>query len=197
MDLLLPLGNSLPDLTGLENAYAVDGSAVTAVLSAQQHLPLLRAFTQAMSEPEFFFIELPCTDDEEKELDGGDCHYKLYYLDNCTKPVIKAVLDRFGDLLCEDGLCRFGFGENEKSTEIYIREYGVISIWCEEDELLKKAEEILKGLGAAKKQSIVTPWDIISPDNPGTQTAVTYEDMRTEDIPDMLKDAGMYFDRII
>ena len=51
----------------------------------------------------------------------------------------------------------------------------------------------LEKYGAVPESELVTPWDVISPENPAV-CAVTEEDgITAADLPEMLKKAGMYF----
>lgn len=202
MDFKLPEGTDIPDISGLENGYETsgDGKSVTALLSAEKLAPFISDVTEAMEEPIFFFIELPCSEDEERELrrsPSDNFHYRLYYLDNCTKPVIRAILKTYGDLLISDGLCRFGFGGNESGDEIYVQTYKVTSVFCGGVLRADTVGGLLEKRGAKRTEKLLTPWDILSPSNPGTCARVENDGMTVFDLPELLADAGMYFAEII
>ncbi len=190
----LPEGIAIDDVSGLKSAYTDNGDGnISAVVSAEKLCGLIAELTALLPEPAFFFIELPCDAEEEKKLGGGKPHYKLYYLDNCTKNVISALVSEYGDMLVNDGLVRFGFGGNESGDEIYIQTYKVMSIYCSKDGLCRKTKALLEKYGAVPESELVTPWDVISPENPAV-CAVTEEDgITAADLPEMLKKAGMYF----
>lgn len=192
---LLPQGIGIEDISGLKSAYQESGNGcLSAVLSADKLYVFLEDITALLPEPVFFFIELPCTDEEERALGKSDKpHYKLFYLDNCTAPVIKAIVKEYGSLLINDGVCRFGFGGNESGDEVYIQSYKVISVYCSDGGLYGKAISLLKSLGAEEQAELVTPWEVISPDNPGLCAAAEEDGITLFDLPDMLKDAGMYY----
>ncbi len=197
----LPDGIDIPDVSGLKNAYSGDGDGnFTAVLSAELIGKFISDFTGLIPEPIFFFIELPCTSDEEKELrrsseDGF--HYRLYYLDNCTRPVISAIIKEYGHMLISDGLCRFGFGGNESGDEIYLQTYKVISLYTADPARTRAAEDLLSRAGAERTDELVTPWEIISKDNPGTCALADEDGITPYDLPELLKEAGMYFAEIV
>lgn len=199
MDFELPLGIDIPDISGLKNGYEQSGDApgcITALLGAKKLPDFIRGFVEAMCEPIFFFLELPCTADEEKvlrEKDGREFHYRLYYLDNCTKPVIRAILKTYGSMLINDGICRFGFGGNESGDELYVQSYKVMSIYCSNSELERRTAGLLKECGAQKQKKLLTPWDLLSPDNPGTCVRAEEDGISAYDIPELLAEAGMYF----
>lgn len=198
---LLPDGVDIPDVSGLKNAYISDGNgSFTAVLSAERIERFVREFTELIPEPIFFFIELPCTSDEEKELRQSDedgSHYKLYYLDNCTLPVISAIIKEYGNLLINDGLCRFGFGGNESGDEVYLQSYRVISLYTADPKRTAAAERLLCRAGAERTNELVTPWEMISKQNPGTCALAEEDGLTVYDLPELLKKAGMYFAEIV
>jgi hypothetical protein len=205
MDFNLPLGIDISDISGLSDGFVItpdNPAALTVLLSSEKLLHFLLDFTKELPEPIFFFIELPCTLDEEKSLKSDNpnensAHYKLYYLDNCTKPVISAIIKEYGSLLVNDGVCRFGFGGNESGDEIYVQTYKVMSLYCTSPNLRNKALSLLENFGAENKNTLLTPWDIISPDNPGTCVCIEDDGITVFDLPDLLADAGMYFSEII
>lgn len=192
---LLPQGIDIDDISALKSAYCrEDDSSLSAVLSADKLYGFLEELTALLPEPVFFFLELPCTADEEKALGkSGRYHYKLYYLDNCTAPVIRAILKEYGTLLINDGLCRFGFGGNVSGDEVYIRSYKVTSIYCSGSELYGKAISLLEKYGAEEQAELITPWEVISPENPGVCAAAEEDGITPFDLPELLKDAGMYY----
>lgn len=188
----MPLGIDIPDISGLKSAYEIsrgNEGCISALLSADKLSGFINSFVSAMAEPIFFFIELPCTADEEKALGGK---YKLYYLDNCTKPVIAAIMKTYGTLLINDGVCRFGFGGNESGDELYVQSYKVMSIYCSNAKLKAKTEELLKKAGAEKTAELLIPWDILSEENGGVCVRAEQDGVSLFDLPELLKDAGMY-----
>ena len=194
---LLPDGIDIPDISGLKNAYTVTGEGTfAALLSADRLKGFIAEFAELIPEPVFFFLELPCSSEEEKELrqqETDPFHYKLYYLDNCTLPVIRALIRDYCDMLINDGICRFGFGGNQSGDELYIQSYKVMSIYCSDGSRTSAAEKLLDKYGAEKTDTLVTPWDIVSKDNPGTCVRAEEDGISPYDLPEMFKKAGMYY----
>jgi hypothetical protein len=189
----LPEGIAIDDVSGLKSAYTDNGDGnISAVVSAEKLCGLIAELTALLPEPAFFFIELPCDAEEEKKLGGGKPHYKLYYLDNCTKNVISALVSEYGDMLVNDGLVRFGFGGNESGDELYVQRYKVMSIYSPDKARLSQAEKLLRKLGAGKQDELLTPWDIISPENTAVCASVEEDGISVFDLPEMLAKAGMY-----
>ena len=177
---ILCQGVSLENVGDVTSAYSTSGENIEGILSAQLILPAAKAFIEAVKEPVFFFIELPVENTDS---------YETYYLDNCTKKVALAVLDCYGELLANDGAARFGFGSNSTDEEIYFRDYQEFSAYVNKPDALAKS---LEKLGAVKKDNYTTLWDKMSDDNQGCLTEVELDGTTVFDIPDALKDAGMY-----
>ena len=204
MSFELVQGIDIPSAAGLENAYSENkenAGCFSALLSAELIFDFLKGFTELIPEPVFFFLEIPCTADEEKEIaaKGGEDrpHYRLYYLDNCTKPVISAILKNYGSLLINDGVCRFGFGGNESGDEVYVQSYKVISVYCSDNSLKKRTVKLFEDCGAKRTEELVTPWEIISKENPGVCVRAEEDGISLFDLPEILADAGMYFAEIV
>lgn len=194
---ILPDGIDIPDTSGLKNAYAQTGDGTfAALLGADRLAEFMSDFTELIPEPVFFFLELPCSAEEEKELrrsESDPFHYKLYYLDNCTHPVIRALIKDYGSMLINDGICRFGFGGNVSGDELYVQSYKVMSIYCSDEKRTAAAQKLLGKHGAERVEELVTPWDIISKDNPGTCVRAEEDGICLYDLPEMFKKAGMYY----
>lgn len=174
----------LPD--GFCSAYEENENGFGAVLSAEKLLPLVRGFVDILAEPVFFFVELPKNVEDE---DGG-FERDVYYLDNCTLPVARAVIKRYGDLLVQDGISCFGFGSHATNEEVYCQSYQQISLYCPENK--QKAKALLEGLDVKQTDKLVTMWDSFSEDTPGTSIRIELNGENVFDIPENLKSEGMY-----
>ena len=180
-------------LDGVKTAFSVgEDHTVDSVLSAELIGPLLDKAVKMLPEPHFFFVELPCTEDEEKELrrsKNDPSHYKVYYLDGCTEAVTHAIIKRYGELLINDGLTRFGFGSNSSDEEIYVLEYQQVQVYADDDRFIPLFEE----LGAERVPEVKTVWDNFTSENVGVSFAVEIEGETTADIPEILRSEGMYY----
>ncbi|MBR4554331.1 MAG: hypothetical protein IKO27_01915 [Ruminococcus sp.] len=184
---------SSESLDGVCSAYKIcDDGVIDSVLSAELIKPFLYKASAMLEEPHFFFVELPCSEDEEKELRktrSDPFHYKVYYLDGCTAPVTKAIIDRYGDLLINDGLVRFGFGSNKTNEEIYVRDYQQILVYGK----TARYEKAYTDLGIERKDELRFISDSFSPENCGTCMAVEIEGEQCPDIVENLSREGMYY----
>lgn len=177
---ILSQGVSLRHTNDVHSAFSISGSDIRGVLSAELIVPAAKAFIKAAKEPVFFFLELPIEDSEE---------YEVYYLDNCTKQVAYAVLERFGEMLAADGASRFGFGSNAADEEVYFEDYQEFSACLSSP---KAFADSLEKLGVKRSDSFPTLWDQLSDDNVGCLCAVELDGESVFDIPQALADAGMY-----
>lgn len=177
---ILCQGVSLRDTADAGSAFRCENGGIRGVLSAEMILPAAKAFIKAAQDPVFFFLELP---DESGE------KYGTYYLDNCTKKVAYAVIERFGELLANDGVSRFGFGSNSADEEIYFEDYQEFSAYIGDKEGFAKS---LEALGAVHKEKFTTLWEVLSDDNMGCLSPVEIDGETVFDIPEVLAGAGMY-----
>ena len=171
------------DGVGELDSYIVkESDGFTGSLSAELIPKAVKAFLDSVPEPVFFFLELP------EDIDD----YALYYLDNCTREVAFAVMERYGELLVQDGISRFVFGSNKTGDEIYFKDYQEFMLYSENPKIYLTA---LSGLGAVMtddRDKAVFLGDIISKRHEGTLTAVELNGETVFDIPEALEEAGMY-----
>lgn len=160
----------------IQGGYAVYPSAV-------KMKALAESFIDKISEPMFFFLELPKEDDALK--------YDVYYLE-CTKPVAKAVLKRYGELLINDGVSRFGFGSHKNDEEIYFSSLQTVYIYTKR---VDEFERVLKDIGISNDKKLSAA-DKFDPENDDI-TLVEIDGETVFDIADNLKDAGLYFDSTV
>ncbi|MCR5122704.1 MAG: hypothetical protein K6B74_09825 [Ruminococcus sp.] len=184
---MLPCGVDMENTEGLKNAYEThpDGG-FEAVVSAEKLPALITELAGLIKEPVFFFLELP---DENSADDSG---WTTYYLDNCTSEVISVLIKEYGSLLAGDGVCRFGFGGNESGGEIYVKLYKVISVYPADEEMLRGTLKAFGKFGMEQTSPLVTPWELISEENPAVCVRAEEDGISLFDLPEMLKNAGMY-----
>lgn len=173
-------GVSAPHADKLESGYKQEGDSFTGLISAELIARMAEGFIALADEPVFFLLELPRPDSEE---------YDIYYLDNCTKEVARAVMKRYGELLVHDGLSRFGFGSNKTNEEVYFMDYQEFMLYTPKT---GKAKKLLKDLGIPETDKPRSMWDSFSDEEQGSLSAVELEGETVFDIPEALEDAGMY-----
>lgn len=172
------------DVCGTENftsAYKVNGDCIEGILSSELIEQAAEKFVLLADEPLFFFLELPNEDNNENT--------DIYYLDNCTEEVCLAIIKRYGQILSEDGISRFGFGSSKDDAEIYFKDYQEFHIYSPDIERMAKA---LDKLGVEKSDALQSMWDLLSDENVGCLRAVEIDGESVFDIPINLKSVGMY-----
>lgn len=99
------------------------------------------------------------------------------------------MITRYGELLANDGLVRFGFGLQDNSAEIMSDSYNVVSIYTND----KKYSQLFQKLSITRSDKIKTAWDTFSADAPGKCSVIEVDGKSIFDLPEELKDKGIYF----
>lgn len=173
-------GVSVGGTEKLYSCYEQTDGGISGLLSGDVIGECAKGFIKLIPEPVFFFLELPCGDGEE---------YEVYYLDNCTKEVAYAIMERYGELLVNDGVSRFGFGSHKTDEEIYFTDYQEFMIYSPQT---VKIQKLMNTLGAERMDKALSVWDLLDDDNTGSLSVVEAEGETVFDIPENLKSAGMY-----
>ncbi len=163
----------------MKKEYRLTKNRIIFSLSAEDYPAFFRKGAALLKEPVFFFLEIPDSDDS----------FRTYYLDNCTAPVVQAIIKRYGGILFADGVIRFGFGSHSTDDEIYMQEYQTATV-CSKN--ISRFSELLESLGYVRSPKAVLTWDIIGEKNVGECVNVEVDD---EGYPEMLNnliDVGMY-----
>ena len=175
-------GVSVGGYEKLRSCCCVKGENISGILSCDVIGKTACGFIEKLAEPVFFFLELP---DE----DSGE--YKTYYLDNCTKEVALAIMKRYGTVLVNDGVSRFGFGSHKNDEEIYFTDYQEFQIYSPNPKKLMKLFDRL-GISVVEENEMTTLWDLINENNAGCVSCVEADGETVFDIPKNLKSEGMY-----
>ena len=61
--------------------------------------------------------------------DSSPLHKNVYYIDGLTAEHSLVLLERYGELLINDGLCQFGFGLHNNTAELMSNKYNLLSLW--------------------------------------------------------------------
>ncbi len=181
----LAQGNRVDDISNIHQAYHIKNNNILCNVSFENLKKTVTGLVNLLAEPLFFFIEVP-----SDNIDSDDDNMDVYYLDNCTLPVILAIIERYGDILFNDGIAEFGFGSLANDDEIYIMKYKLLNIYSSD---IGKFSDFLDKIDFPKENNIVTVWDVLSETNTGSCTSVESEGENIYDIIENLKEVGMYF----
>ena len=190
--LKLRKGCRVPFPEKLLECYEYKESHFTANVNADKIEGLLSHFIAMHHEPIFFILELPSKQEHETEIRPGvvkTLHKDVYYVDGCTQEEALAILSRTANLMINDGLCSFGFGCHQSNDEIMVGKYNVVSVYANNKNTF---DGFFEEHEIAFAEHLVTAWDTFTQDNPGESSRVDTDGKSIYDIPDILKDWGIY-----
>ena len=190
--LKLRKGCRVPFPEKLLEGYEYKESHFTANVNADKIEGLLSHFIAMHHEPIFFILELPSKQEHETEIRPGvvkTLHKDVYYVDGCTQEEALAILSRTANLMINDGLCSFGFGCHQSNDEIMVGKYNVVSVYANNKNTF---DGFFEEHEIAFAEHLVTAWDTFTQDNPGESSRVDTDGKSIYDIPDILKDWGIY-----
>ena len=166
--------------------------SIIANVDADKIKDVLQHFIVLHEEPMFFILELPVTSDREEEIAPGvvgETHKDIYYIDGCSQEACLVLLERYGELLINDGISSFGFGGHESQDEIMACAYNILTIYSQKLEGYADFYEIHK---LWKKDNLVTAWDTFTLDTPGHSERYELDGKTVFDLPEALKEWNIY-----
>lgn len=183
-------GCQVPFPERLSEGYEM-GTRYTYLQLDAERIPLaLEKFLDCRrGEKVFFILELPTNIQEEPEPERV-FHKDIYYLDNCTVDQARELLREHGELLIGDGMSAFGFGGQESGDEVMVEKYNLVTLWAKRP---VKWKPLLEELGLPEQEHLVTAGETFDRDHPGQCRTVEVDGMTVYDLPERLKDRGLYF----
>ncbi len=165
---------------------------LTANVHAEKILEVFQHFIVMHDEPLFFILELPVSIDREKVIAKNiikESHKDVYYIDGCSREDCLALLIRYGDLLINDGLSKFGFGGHKSHDEIMLDSYNVVTIYSKE---LSKFNDFFEPHNIQFVEELVTAWKTFSKTSPGISEIYESNGKTVYDLPEELAEWGIY-----
>ena len=159
---------------------------------AEKILEVFQHFVVIHDEPLFFILELPVSIDREKVIAKNiikETHKDVYYIDGCSREECLALLIRYGDLLINDGLSKFGFGGHKSHDEIMLDSYNVVTIYSKE---LSKFNDFFEPHDIQFVEELVTAWKTFSKTSPGISEIYECNGKTVYDLPEELAEWGIY-----
>ena len=159
---------------------------------AEKILEIFQHFIVIHDEPLFFILELPVSIDREKEIAKNiinDSHMDVYYIDNCSIEECLVLLIRYGDLLVNDGLSKFGFGGHKSHDEIMLDSYNVVTIYSKE---LSKFNDFFEPHNIQFVEELVTACETFSETSPGISEIYESNGKTVYDLLEELAEWGIY-----
>ena len=115
-------GSIIPENIKIKEEYKVENDTIVLNIDVDKINKLLKSFVKMQKEELFLFIEVPTNINEKKEN-----YTDVYYLDGISINEIDELLNMYGDILINDGLCEFGFGVKSFNEEIMSLKYNMIT----------------------------------------------------------------------
>ena len=159
---------------------------------AEKILEIFQHFIVIHDEPLFFILELPVSIDREKVIAKNiikESHKDVYYIDGCSREECLALLIRYGDLLVNDGLSKFGFGGHKSHDEIMLDSYNVVTIYSKE---LSKFNDFFEAHNIQFVEELVTAWKTFSKTSPGISEIYESNGKTVYDLSEELAEWGIY-----
>ena len=178
--------NLFESFTKLTEHYLMANVHAEKILEAFQH------FIAIHDEPLFFILELPVSIDREKVIAKNiikESHKDVYYIDGCSREECLVLLIRYGDLLVNDGLSKFGFGGHKSHDEIMLDSYNVVTIYSKE---LSKFNDFFEPHNIQFVEELVTAWKTFSKTSPGISEIYESNGKTVYDLPEELAEWGIY-----
>ena len=159
---------------------------------SEKILEVFQHFIAIHDEPLFFILELPVSIDREKVIEKNiinELHKDVYYIDNCSREECLVLLIRYGDLLVNDGLSKFGFGGHKSHDEIMLDSYNVVTIYSKE---LSKFYDFFEPHNIQFVEELVTASETFSETSPGISEIYESNGKTVYDLPIELAEWGIY-----
>lgn len=186
-------GSKVPFPEKLSEGYEYNKPCFTANVGADKLEAIMRHFITLHNEPLFFILELPTRQENETEVRPGvveALHKDAYYIDGCTQEDALAILRETADLMINDGMCAFGFGCHQSHDEIMVGKYNVVTVYAQDKAVY---DGFFEEHGIALTENLVTAWDTFSQEYPGESSIVDTDGKSVYDIPEILKERGIFF----
>ena len=196
-------GASIPDISGLKEEYQIDANKLHANVSAENIPIVFESFLSKMNEnePLFLFIEVPCSEEDELRMNPPQSgqertikkyHRDVYYLDGYNREGMLMFLHSgVGELLINDGLVFFGFGSMDSHIELGKYKYNVLMGYLHGQET-NFLTDIFDELHIPCEKNIVTAWQLLSDENPGTSQKYVFDGKDIYVLVDQMKELGLY-----
>ena len=169
----LPEGMKVPQLDEIHECYEmIDRGRYLSFLinvSEEKIGPLLRRFCEELDGTGFFILETPTNAKEEekiRESENSPWHRDVHYLPNLDSEGMLSLLDRYGELLIQDGMGTFGFASHDSKDEIFVGRYKVTNIFAFTRDA-EKYRRTLNDFGIPEEEEIKTVRDTFTEQSPG------------------------------
>lgn len=177
----------------LNEGYEITSDvSISANVNVEKILDVFQHFIIMHDEPLFFILELPVTCNREMPIAPGivkDLHKDVYYIDGCTGEECIVLMNRYGELLINDGISKFGFGGHNSQDEIMLDKYNVVTIYSQN---LSKYDDFYELHEIGKVSKLITAWETFTEETPGQSERYDCNGKSVYELPEELKEWGIY-----
>lgn len=189
-------GVTIPFPDKIQEQFQVyEGKSIYANISFEKLKPILTEFYHNLLEPLFFVLQLPLSIHEERKLkDSNTFHQEVCYLDGQTKSQIDDIIEKYGQILLEDGMSQFAVASHVNNEEIFIQKYKLTAFYSSSP---RRFIPFLQRYGLTETDNLITVWNTFSQETPGECRRVSINGFDVYDVAEQLKKQGMYRAKII
>lgn len=189
-------GVTIPFPDKIQEQFQVyEGKSIYANISFEKLRPILTEFYHNLPEPLFFVLQLPLLMHEERKLgDSNTFHQEVCYLDGQTKSQIDDIIEKYGQILLEDGMSQFAVASHVNNEEIFIQKYKLTAFYSSSP---RRFIPFLQRYGLTETDNLITVWNTFSQETPGECRRVSINGFDVYDVAEQLKKQGMYRAKII
>lgn len=181
-------GSIIPNNTLLKEEYKKEKNNIIANVDVDKIHILLEKFIDVQSEELFLFIEIPTNLNELENKHENSID--IYYKDGLTKDEAHSLLKEYGEILINDGLCKFGFGTKSFNDEIMSHKYNVVTLFSKN---IDKYKKLLNELKIAETNNYKSAWYFFTNNTPGISNIYEKDGKTVFDIVEELEEKGLYF----
>ena len=191
-----PPGVTIPFPDKIQEQFQVyEGKSIYANISFEKLKPILTEFYHSLPEPLFFVLQLPLSIHEERKLkDSNTFHQEVCYLDGQTKSQIDDIIEKYGQILLEDGMSQFAVASHVNNEEIFIQKYKLTAFYSSSP---RRFIPFLQRYGLTETDNLITVWNTFSQETPGECRRVSINGFDVYDVAEQLKKQGLYRAKII
>ena len=189
-------GVTIPFPDKIQEQFQVyEGKSIYANISFEKLKHILTEFYHSLPEPLFFVLQLPLLMHEERKMgDSNTFHQEVCYLDGQTKSQIDDIMEKYGQILLEDGMSRFAVASHVNNEEIFIQKYKLTAFYSS---FPRRFIPFLKRYGLTETDNLITVWNTFSQETPGECRRVSINGFDVYDVAEQLKKQGLYRAKII
>lgn len=189
-------GVTIPFPDKIQEQFQVyEGKSIYANISFEKLRPILSEFYHSLPEPLFFVLQLPLSIHEERKLkDSNTFHQEVCYLDGQTKSQIDDIIEKYGQILLEDGMSQFAVASHVNNEEIFIQKYKLTAFYSSSP---RRFIPFLQRYGLTETDNLITVWNTFSQETPGECRRVSINGFDVYDVAEQLKKQGLYRAKII